>query len=91
MEFFNKTKEELLGLLNSTGIGICEIDMQGNLTFCNQVAMKMFGFTFFDELKGHTMQELIQPSDKNGNPIPINDCKIFQTLTAGTEKYLGMT
>jgi PAS domain S-box-containing protein len=87
MDSINKTNEELYGLLNSTGVGICEIDMQGNLTFCNQVAMKMFGFAFFDDLKGHTMHELIQPSDKNGNPIPINDCKIFQTLTAGTEKY----
>ena len=83
----DKSNEELLGLLNSTGIGICEIDRQGNFTFCNQVAMKMFGFSLFDELKGHTMHELIRPSDKNGCPIPMNDCKIFQTLTERTEKY----
>lgn len=87
MEFFNKSKEELLGMLNSTGVGICEIDLKGNFTFCNGVALKMFGFPSHAELKGNNMRNLIRPSYKNGAPVPFSECTIFQTLSEGSEEY----
>ena len=87
MNFPNKSKEELLGLLNSTGAGICEIDLQGKFTFCNQVALKMFGFLGHDETKGHNMREMIKPTYKNRVPVPFNECNIYHTLIEGSEKY----
>lgn len=78
-----ENKQQLELLLNSTAEGIYGIDLDGYCTFCNQSAVNILGFTGFQQLLGKQMHDLIHHSNRNGKPMAVSSCKIFQSIREG--------
>ena len=70
-------------LLHSTGEGIYGIDLDGNCTFANPACATLLGFDSVDDLLGKQMHKLIHHTRTNGEPYPIEDCRIYQAFRNG--------
>ncbi len=66
-------------ILESVGDGIWGLDMQGHLTFCNQIGASMFGYTV-EEMQGRNMHELVHHTRTDGLPYPEDACPIYSCL-----------
>lgn len=82
-EALEENKVQLELLLNSTAEGIYGIDLNGCCTFCNQSAVLMLGFTHYQQLLGKQMHNLIHHSNRNGKPLAVSNCKIYQSIREG--------
>lgn len=79
-----KEKQKSLELLlDSTAEGIYGLDTEGNCTFCNASCVRMLGYKNKNELIGKNMHLQIHHSHKDGSPMPIEECKIFQAFMTG--------
>ena len=58
--------------------------------FCNESALRMLGYKHQDRLIGKNMHLQIHHSDKDGRPIPEEECKIFQAFLPEKE-FMQMT
>jgi PAS domain S-box-containing protein len=67
-------------LLNSTGEGIYGVDMAGNCTFANPACVRLLGFESLDDLLGKQMHELVHHTRPNGEPYPVEQCRIYQAF-----------
>jgi PAS domain S-box-containing protein len=63
-------------LLDSAGEGIWGLDMEGNCTFVNRMALSTFGFAS-EELVGRNMHELVHHHYPNGLHFPAEECPIY--------------
>jgi PAS domain S-box-containing protein len=73
--------DELIGLLlDSTGEGIYGIDMDGNCTFANPACLRLLGFEDTTELLGRNMHELVHHTRSNGEPYPVEECRIYRAF-----------
>ncbi len=70
-------------LFNSTAEGIFGMDMDERCTFCNRSTLKILGYTSSAELLGRNMHQLIHHSYPDGNPMPIGECNISQSIQKG--------
>ncbi len=71
-------------ILNSVGEGIFGLDLEGNITFCNSSATRIFGYKL-PELIGCSLHELLHHSKPDGNPYPKEECPVHGTLEKGFE------
>ena len=69
-------------LLESTGDGMFGVDLDGNCTFLNHAAEKMFGRTSKDVV-GQNMHRLSHHTHADGSPYPVDDCPIFRAFRTG--------
>jgi PAS domain S-box-containing protein len=67
-------------LLDSTGEGIYGVDMQGNCTFANPACARLLGFQTVDELLGQHMHNLVHHTRPNGEPYPVEECRIYRAF-----------
>jgi PAS domain S-box-containing protein len=67
-------------LLDSTGEGIYGVDMAGNCTFANPACVKLLGFEGVDEVLGKQMHELVHHTRPDGEPYPVEQCRIYQAF-----------
>ena len=65
-------------LLNSTGEGIYGIDLDGNCTFANPACLKLLGVDSDADLLGRNVHELAHHTRTNGDPYPVEECRIYQ-------------
>jgi PAS domain S-box-containing protein len=65
-------------LLNSTGESIYGIDLDGNCTFANPACLKLLGYEHVDQLLGQHMHNLVHHTHPNGEPYPVEECRIYQ-------------
>jgi len=72
-------------ILNSVGEGIHGIDCQGDITFENVAAAKMFGQPVND-LVGKPAHALIHHSHTDGSAYPVEQCPIYATLRDGLSR-----
>ncbi len=70
-------------ILESVGDGIWGLDLDGRLTFCNQIGANMFGFTV-EEMLGKNMHALVHHTHLDGSPYPERDCPIYRCLQTDT-------
>lgn len=63
-------------LLDSAGEGIWGIDLEGNCTFVNRMAVRAFGFAS-EELVGSNMHELVHHHYPDGREFPGSECPIY--------------
>jgi PAS domain S-box-containing protein len=75
-------------LLNSTGEGIYGIDLKGNCTFANPACAKLLGFESIDDLLGQHMHKLIHHTRANGEPYPVEECRIYQAFHKGEGTHI---
>ena len=66
-------------LLDSAGEGIWGLDLRGNCTFVNRMAMRLFGFSS-EELLGQNMHLLVHHTREDGSPYPDEACPIYDVL-----------
>jgi PAS domain S-box-containing protein len=69
-------------LLQSIGEGVNGLDADGRITFVNQAAATMLGWSPQD-LIGRSQHPLIHHSRANGSPYPDSECPILRTLREG--------
>jgi PAS domain-containing protein len=62
-------------LLNSTGVGIYGVDLEGNCTFCNPACVRILGYRSSDELLGKFMHDLVHHSTPDGKAYPPEECR----------------
>jgi len=81
------SKEELQLILDSAAEGIYGIDLDGNCTFCNKSCVRLLGYSDQSELLGKNMHWQIHHSYRDGTPIPLENCKIFQAFLKGESSH----
>jgi len=67
-------------LLESTGDGIYGVDARGDCIFVNPAGWRILGFAAQDELLGQHMHNLVHHTRPDGQPYPVEDCRIYQAL-----------
>src|SRR5580692_10248905 len=66
-------------LLDSAGEGIWGLDLEGNCTFVNRMAVNTFGFES-EELLGRNMHELVHHHYPDGRDFPGEECPIYDVV-----------
>ncbi|PKO34540.1 MAG: hypothetical protein CVU34_07235 [Betaproteobacteria bacterium HGW-Betaproteobacteria-7] len=69
-------------ILQSSADGLFGIDAQGRLTFINDAACALLGYTS-EQLIGRQIHGLIHHSRPDGSPYDANDCSTLASLTHG--------
>jgi PAS domain S-box-containing protein len=82
-EELRATHEQVRLLLDSTGEGIYGVDLDGNCTFANPACARILGFDSTDDLMGKQMHELVHHTRPNGDPYPVEACRIYQAFRRG--------
>ena len=84
-----ESEEKVHALLNATGQGIYGADLDGNCTFANPACLTMLGYDSEEELFGKNMHNLIHHTRLNGDPYPMEECKIYQSFREGNGVHVG--
>jgi PAS domain S-box-containing protein len=66
-------------LLDSAGEAIWGIDLEGNCTFVNRLAVSCFGFAS-EEMLGNNMHELVHHHYPDGRHFPHSECPIYDVI-----------
>jgi PAS domain S-box-containing protein len=74
----------LQALLDSAGEGIWGLDLKGNCTFVNRMALSTFGFAR-EELVGNNMHELVHHHYSDGRHFPDSECPIYDVARKNKE------
>jgi diguanylate cyclase (GGDEF)-like protein/PAS domain S-box-containing protein len=82
-ETLKKSESRVRLLLNSTGEAIYGIDLEGKCTFANPTCVRMLGYSGADELLDKNMHDLIHHSYEDGRPLPVENCRIFESFRMG--------
>lgn len=69
-------------ILQAAGEGIYGLDPEGRLTFANQAAARMIGWTV-EDLVGQPMHRLVHHAMASGTPYEEKDCPIYATIRTG--------
>ena len=77
-----KLKKQLELIVNSAGEGIFGLDTDGNVTFMNNAASIMLGWTK-EELIGKSHHRLVHHSHPDGSTYKEEDCPIFMSCKDG--------
>lgn len=70
-------------VLDSVDEGIWGLDLEGNCTFANRMAVRIFGFSRDDEMVGHNAHELVHHHYPDGRYFPASECPIYDVLKSG--------
>lgn len=76
------SRQRISRILESVGEGIFGVDSGGHLTFFNQASADILGYKEMDVL-GQNAHRLFHHHHRSGEPFPIEDCSIQQTLLTG--------
>jgi PAS domain S-box-containing protein len=76
-------RQQWQALLDSAGEGIWGLDLEGNCTFVNRMAVSSFGFAS-EELVGNNMHELIHHHYPDGRHFPGSECPIYDVVRKNT-------
>jgi len=77
-----KLKQQLSLILNSTLDGMMGLDLDGNHTFVNDVAVKILGFSR-DEFIGKNGHQLWHHTKADGSYFPFEECRLHHALENG--------
>ncbi|MEI6305784.1 MAG: PAS domain S-box protein, partial [Deltaproteobacteria bacterium] len=78
-----ENEERLRLIMASSGDAIYGMDMDGLCNFANESCLKMFGYSHIGEMLGKNMHYLVHHKTPEGQPIPIEDCRIFKAFRGG--------
>jgi diguanylate cyclase (GGDEF)-like protein/PAS domain S-box-containing protein len=87
-ETLKQNEERVRLLLNSTAEAIYGIDLQGNCTFANPSCLGMLGYTDMGQLLGKNMHRLIHHSYPDGQPMAVEDCRIYKAFRIGKGEHV---
>jgi len=75
-------------LLDSTGEGICAVDMMGNYTFCNSASLQSLGYKDSVELIGKSMHDKMHHTRPDGVHFPSDECRICLAFRRGQATHV---
>lgn len=78
-----KNRNQLKLILDSTAEAIYGMNLNGECTFCNKSCIKLLGYNSQDDLLGKNMHHQIHHTRHNGTVFPIDECRIFHSITQG--------
>ncbi len=87
-EALSKLRRQHDLILNSTVDGIHGIDLDGNITFENSAAARMFGWEA-GEMFGKSLHALMHHSRADGSEYPKAQCRIYATLHDGVARRVS--
>ncbi len=85
----HQTEELIRSLLNATGEGIYGVDLEGACTFANPACVELLGFDSDSDLLGVNMHQLIHHTRPNGDPYPVEACRIYQAFREERGTHVG--
>ena len=85
----HQTEELVRALLNATGEGIYGVDREGNCTFANPFCTHLLGYGSDEDLLGRNMHQVIHHTRPNGEPYPVQECRIYQAYREGEGTHVG--
>lgn len=88
-EELQEAEQLVRSLLNSSGEGIYGTDMEGNCTFANPACLKLLGFESDADLLGKNVHDLVHHTRPNGEPYPIEECRIYSAFRAGEGTHIA--
>ncbi|WP_409229051.1 sensor domain-containing diguanylate cyclase/phosphohydrolase [Gudongella sp. SC589] len=84
----NSSKDKLQLILDSTVEGIYGMDREGLCTFCNQSGLEILGYESQEELLGKNMHYQIHHSYRNGDIMPVEECRILKSIDEGIPAFV---
>ncbi len=81
----HEREEMVRALLNATGEGIYGTDLNGDFTFANPACVLLLGYESDEELLGRNAHKLIHHTRANGQPYPVEECRIYQAFREGRD------
>ena len=82
-----ESKERLRLILDSTAEAIFGIDLECRCTFCNTSCLELLGMKDADELLGKDVHELLHNRNRDGSPLPRQECQIIRTCQKGVASH----
>lgn len=76
------SEEKYQTILDTAGMGICEIDLEGKVTFINPAGAKMCGYEI-PELIGKHLHNTLHHARPNGSPYAEQECPHYISLIQG--------
>jgi len=83
----HRAERELRMLIDSSGDGILRLDINGNCTLINPVALELLGYETPDELIGKNVRDSIYHSMHDGTPRATKDCRFSATFRDGVSVH----
>jgi PAS domain S-box-containing protein len=83
-----KTEARTHLILQSAGEGVFGLDSKGCVTFFNDAAEALLGYSE-DEVTGKVIHDLIQHSHADGKPYPPDDSPMFNACGSGEEQHIS--
>ncbi len=75
-------------VLDSSVNGLCGIDRDGAVTFCNAAALRMLGFAHEGEVAGLRLHDVVCSSRPDGSRRTAADCPILEAARAGEHRHV---
>lgn len=83
-----RREQELRLLLESSGQPFYGINREGKCTFANPACVDGLGYESEQALLGKNMHELVHHSYKDGRPMPVQECRIYNAFGTGTKVWV---
>jgi PAS domain S-box-containing protein len=81
-------RDHVTQVLNAIDDGVFFLDDRGHVTFVNEAAARLIGFTN-RELMGQSMHELTHHHYADGTLFPVEECPILSSVTDGVQQRVG--
>jgi PAS domain S-box-containing protein len=78
----SETVHFLAAVTDSMAEGVCAINAEGRVTYMNEAAETLLGWTK-DDLAGRSKHETIHHQHEDGSPYPAADCPLLKVLNTG--------
>lgn len=82
------SKDDLRLILDSAAEAIYGLDERGRCTFCNASCLRILGYKDQNDLLGKDMHEQIHHTKRDGTPMPLGECRIYQSFLSGVGTHV---
>ncbi len=86
-EALERVSRQMELVLDSAGEGICGVHINGDISFVNPAATKMFGYEP-GEIIGKPQHLIVHHSRPDGTAYPWEECPVYLTLKYGATHYV---
>ncbi|HTT21908.1 MAG TPA: PAS domain S-box protein [Candidatus Sulfotelmatobacter sp.] len=81
-----KTEQQVL--LDAIMKGVCGIDREGTVVFCNEALLALSGFSR-EEIVGKNLHDVLHPSRTDGTKPPREECALHKAILRGEPVQFG--
>jgi PAS domain S-box-containing protein len=82
MPMTNELVPEARLILDAIAKGVCEIDREGTVVFCNEAVLELSGFSR-EEIVGKNVHDVLHPCQADGMKPPREECALHRAILRG--------